>query len=246
MGDDMEKIRTVGLLIADDKEYEKVEKVLIGKGAAPVSVIGRAGLALDCRTADNTGSRLIAVYCGVGKTNAAAATAALIVMGAGVVVSGGLSGKITDADADIIIGTDYYEHDFDLTVLGYKAGEKPFGEYRFIADKRLVSAAEKAFPEAIGGSVVTGDRFICTDESRRFVTECFSALACDMESAAEAAVCNKAGIPFLSVRCISDNADESATAAYRNENNGESGGFFVRFTEFAVSLGEYDEIWSDK
>ena len=25
MGDDMEKIRTVGLLIADDKEYEKVE-----------------------------------------------------------------------------------------------------------------------------------------------------------------------------------------------------------------------------
>ena len=49
----------------------------------------------------------------------------------------------------------------------------------------------------------------------------FGATTCDMETAAIASVCDMAGIPYLSVRRVSDDAGEDAYANYNDMNVGE-------------------------
>ena len=49
----------------------------------------------------------------------------------------------------------------------------------------------------------------------------FAATTCDMETAAVASVCDMAGIPYLSVRRVSDDAGDDAYASYSEMNSGE-------------------------
>ena len=60
------------------------------------------------------------------------------------------------------------------------------------------------------GAILTGDQVIFSAAKRRALREEFAASAVDMESAAIAQVCAMHRLPFLSVRAISDYADESA------------------------------------
>ena len=58
------------------------------------------------------------------------------------------------------------------------------------------------------GRIVTGEAFI-TDDGRKRINDEFAPLAVDMETASVAHVCYVNSIPFLSIRCITDNAKHS-------------------------------------
>lgn len=64
------------------------------------------------------------------------------------------------------------------------------------------------------GRLVSGDSFIASTAKRKWLRETFHADAVDMVSAGVARVCEANGVPYVIIRALSDNADESASAAF--------------------------------
>jgi adenosylhomocysteine nucleosidase len=58
------------------------------------------------------------------------------------------------------------------------------------------------------GRLLTVDRLIREPQEKRALAEQHGAVACDMESFAVAEACRQAGVPWLSVRIVSDTADD--------------------------------------
>jgi 5'-methylthioadenosine/S-adenosylhomocysteine nucleosidase len=61
------------------------------------------------------------------------------------------------------------------------------------------------------GRIASGDKFIATSAKRAWLRETFGADAVDMMSAAIARTCEANGVPYVIIRVLSDNADESAS-----------------------------------
>ncbi len=154
----------------------------------------------------------------IGKVNAACACAlALAREGFDGVLNIGYSGAVSGLlKNDVVAGTSYTECDFDLTPIGYLPGEKLKGKpYIFEAHKTLLAAAEKSIPGIKTGKLGTGDFFLTDPVKRERYRELFEICAFDMESGAIASVCHTLDVPFLSIRKISDDADDTASSAYR-------------------------------
>jgi len=121
---------------------------------------------------------------------------------------------------DVVLSIDTVFHDVDATALGFAKGEIPFtGKKSWKADETLLTVAHKAC-HAIGitphlGTVITGDRFVAeaADAKRLFDEHC--ALAVDWETAAVAFVADAADVPWVSIRVISDTADDKAENHFR-------------------------------
>jgi nucleoside phosphorylase len=64
------------------------------------------------------------------------------------------------------------------------------------------------------GRLVSGDSFIASTAKRKWLRETFHADAVDMVSVGIARVCEANGVPYVIIRVLSDNADESASAAF--------------------------------
>ena len=71
------------------------------------------------------------------------------------------------------------------------------------------------FPDIKKGVMVCGDCFVCDDLLKTELKLEYSATACDMETAAAAAVCYKFDIPFVAIRRISDDAGDNADVLYK-------------------------------
>lgn len=205
---------TVGLVIADKDEYVHVIKEL-GDGATACDVEGLIG-----HTAVLHGNghdiRLRTVCSGIGKVNAAIA-ATLLADGCDLMINAGLSGGFGEVSKyDIVLGTEFVEHDFDLTPIGYKPSQKPGEDKHYTSARELNDDICAKFPFIKKGLFATGDGFVCTEEKHDFLAEHFSPIACDMESAAIAAVAARFDIPFVSLRMISDGADDESSETYRD------------------------------
>jgi len=64
------------------------------------------------------------------------------------------------------------------------------------------------------GTVASGDQFINNREKKAYIRDTFGAIACEMEGAAIGHVCFVAGVEFVIIRCISDNASGEAELEY--------------------------------
>lgn len=64
------------------------------------------------------------------------------------------------------------------------------------------------------GRLVSGDSFIASTAKRNWLRETFHADAVDMVSAGIVRVCEANGVPYVIIRVLSDNADESASLAF--------------------------------
>lgn len=209
----MSKNLKIGIVVADDDEYTELEEIVNKFHGKEISVLKHIGHRF---TVDN-GTEVVSALCGIGKVNAAATTMKLIDDGCNCILNYGLSGGISGVRrGDICLPESFLEHDFDLTMIGYKPCEKPSQDYIYYSDKRLYKIFSELLPFAVGGAAVTGDKFICSDEERVLLHNLFSATSCDMETAAIAYVCSVNDIPFISVRRISDDAGDDALTSYHN------------------------------
>ncbi len=169
-----------------------------------------------CESMHN-GSRIVTVCCGIGKVNAAVCTQILIDrFGVDAVINTGIAGGMHREIKvlEIVISTEVLPHDLDQHFL---ADYPPFcGIYP--ADKALQERAEAVCGEmgirTWHGRIVSGDAFITDSAVKARLQEQFDPMAVDMETAAigQAAWRNK--VPFVSIRCISDLADDDGAMSF--------------------------------
>ncbi len=209
----MEKIK-IGIVIADTDEYLPLEKKMDALGGNLTKIAGRRAHKFTV-----AGAEVTSVLCGIGKVNAATAATALAEQGNEIIFNCGLSGGVSGISKnEITVPSKFLEHDFDLTGIGYKPCEKPGQEYIYTADENLCAAIASKFENAKFGTAVSGDCFVQNEELRAYLRDEFSAMSCDMETAAIAYVCASYGIKFACVRKISDDAGSDAAASYRQIN----------------------------
>ncbi len=207
-----EMMFTVGVVIADKDEYVHVIKEL-GDSAVACDIQGLIGHTAVLK-GNSHDIRVRTVCSGIGKVNAAIA-ATLLADGCDMLLNAGLSGGFNGVGKyDIVLGTEFAEYDFDLTPIGYKPAEKPGEPIKKLSAKELNDDIVKKYPFVKTGAFATGDGFVCTDEKHSFLEKNFEPIACDMESAAVASVARLYDVPYVSLRMISDGADDSSSDTY--------------------------------
>lgn len=206
--------KNIGIIFADDMEYKPFEEFASKIGCDTTTLCGCNKITLETKNAT-----IHAIESGIGKVNAAIATCVLKEQcGVELVLNAGLSGAVSGlVREDVVAGQSYVECDFDLRKFGYKQGQKPMGEYVYIADEKLLNSALEIHGVK-SAKLGTGDFFLADSAKKAEYLLEFSINAFDMESAAIAAVCDKYKLPFLSVRKVSDDADDDSIHDYRKMN----------------------------
>lgn len=196
----------IGILGAMSVEIEeiksRIEDKTIGTAGGFTFVRGRLG-----------GKDVVAAECGIGKVNAAVGTARLLGWcRPDLVVSTGVAGG---ADVgmnvmDVVASTECVYHDV------YCGSEVAYGQFvgmpaRFPSPTEIVERALRLNDDAAvttpihAGLIVTGDWFVDQKEKMAGILRLFpEAKAVDMESCAIAHTCHLYGVPFISLRIISD------------------------------------------
>ncbi|MBQ9909852.1 MAG: 5'-methylthioadenosine/adenosylhomocysteine nucleosidase [Treponema sp.] len=172
------------------------------------------------------GQDVVLVRSGVGKVNAALCAQRLVIQfGCTNIINTGIAGAMAHGLGvlDFVVSTDAVYHDLNATGFGYKLGQVPqMPVFSFEADKKMIEAAKKAFAESelseghkmIEGRIATGDQFISDKEHKAFIASEFSPACVEMEGAAIAHACYLSNVPFVILRCMSDQADDSGSKVY--------------------------------
>ncbi len=194
----------IGIMCACAPEFEPYKSALGGK-ASTLHGMQRADGIL-------CGHEVSAVFCGLGKVNAALGAMTLIRdCGADRVIMSGVAGAISGGVhiGQCIMITDCVYHDLSsqLIIDYHPSAIDP----DFACAKDIVDAGR-----ALGllcGRTVTGDVFIESD-GRESIIERFDPICCDMETAAAAHVCHAMNVPFNCIRAISDTEDEAGLGSF--------------------------------
>lgn len=163
------------------------------------------------------GKTVINACCGIAKVNAAVCTQVIIdnfkpdcIINAG--IAGGMNSEVKVCD--IVVSNEVLPHDLDLHFLN---DYPPYcGIYK--ADIKLIEAAEKICCElkfkSFRGRIVSGEAFISSNVIKQEIQNKLNPYAVDMESSAIGHCCYLNDMPFVSVRCISDNADDNGAMSF--------------------------------
>lgn len=237
-------LKNIGLVFADSMEYSPFLSFAKEKGGKEFKLRGNDAVSFTLEKGDRA-LVITGVKCGIGKVNAASATAFLISdMKAEYILNAGLSGAVSGLKReDMVAAEAYVECDYDLTAIGYGLGVKPDGqEYILKADERLLSYALKS-KGIIKARVGTGDIFLTDASRKKLYFDTFAIGAFDMETAAIASVCEKCGVPMLSVRKISDDADDCSVEDYREMNDRQESCLTELLESILLRLMADDSQW---
>lgn len=193
-----------GIICADDVELAPFNELLgLREGEERAMLMFRSG--------SLAGIDVTAVRCGVCKVNAAIAAQLLIdFFSVDFIINAGTAGGM-DRDVrllDTVISDRIAYHDVAEDIL--TESHPMLRENFFRADRRLYDAAKRysrmTDMPMLFGTMVTGEQFV-EDDKRDEINRKYAPLSVDMETAAIAHVCHVNGIPFLSVRTVTDTAD---------------------------------------
>lgn len=203
-------MKTIGIIGAMPSELADIRKTLAG-----AAVKNYSGFDFYISTFNEI--LVVNACCGIAKVNAAVCAQVMIdrfdvdaIINTG--VAGGMDTSVRVCD--IVVSNEVMPHDLELRFL---SNYPPYNS-AFKADERLISLAcevcdEFGFSRHIG-RIVSGESFISSSEVKKEICEKFSPLAVDMETSAigHCAYMNK--VPFVSIRCISDNADDEGEMTF--------------------------------
>ena len=163
---------------------------------------------------------LVLVRSGIGLVAAASALAtALTRLAPAVVLSAGTTGGLgREVEVgDVCVSTTLAYTDADATAFGYAHGQTPGQPAVFEADTAVLARVEEVGPAALrastassggarirAGQMLAGNSFVTAANVGRARELVPGAVSTDMESTALAQVATSAGIPFASVRGVSD------------------------------------------
>ena len=161
------------------------------------------------------GREVVTAVCGIGKVFAALCAQTMILRYAPeAVINTGVAGTLTDelSIGNLAVSSCVVQHDMDTSAIGDPVGLiSGINMVEIPADKalteRLCAAAETVGVKTLTGCIASGDQFVASPGRKTFITDTFSAIACEMEGAAIGQVCYVNGVPFCVLRAISDSAD---------------------------------------
>src|SRR6056297_2824932 len=166
--------------------------------------------------------KIIITKSGIGKVNSAVGTQLMISnFSPDYIINTGIAGGISkDVNVlDIIIASETMQYDVDVRSFGYKIGQIPqMEEYIFKTDKKLKNYLEESVSKTDKykiGRIISGDKFVSNKSTKTYLEKEFNALCVDMESGSIGQVCYINKVPYIAIRSISDNADESSTINYK-------------------------------
>lgn len=215
-------MKKIGIIGAMDVEISILRETMEKNGTLKKTEVGN----LVFNEGQINGVDVVVVKSGVGKVNAALCAQRLILQfGVDAVINSGIAGAMEEGlhIFDLVISTDAVYHDMDATAFGYKPTEIPqMICSNFPADETLLEAAEKGFKKSeysskykmIRGRVATGDQFIAYEELKNHIDQICQPACVEMEGAAIAHACYVNKTPFVILRTISDNADDSYEVTY--------------------------------
>ncbi|MDL2215897.1 5'-methylthioadenosine/adenosylhomocysteine nucleosidase [Ruminococcaceae bacterium OttesenSCG-928-N02] len=198
-------MKPIGIICAMESEMEILLENLSEKAAKHIGGI-------DVYTGTLRGAPVALCTCGMGKASAAAATQLLITgFGAGAIINSGIAGNMTGllSIGDMAISTTTLYHDGEPKMINQSY---PY-LYEFTADEALVGAAAKTCRElgvkCATGRIATGDQFIGEAAVKKRIADAYAPLCVEMEGAAIGHIAAKNDVPFVVLRSMSDDADES-------------------------------------
>jgi adenosylhomocysteine nucleosidase len=191
----------IGIIVAMGKELELLKPHLDN-----MSVAQSHGTTFYCGTMGK--HEIVAMQCGIGKVNAAVGTVTMIdgfnpqlVINTG--VAGGASRSVNVMD--LVVGSQVSYHDVWCGFDGVTPRGQVQGLPLYFDGAAAVIEKIEERPGLHCGLIVSGDQFIDTAEQVESIKSLFpAALAVDMESGAIAQACYLRGVPFVSMRIISD------------------------------------------
>lgn len=201
---------TIGIIGAMPSELADIRNILVGS-----EIVKRSGFEFWIN--DYDGKKVVNACCGIAKVNAALCAQVMIdnfkvdaIINAG--VAGGMDTSVKVCD--IVVSNEVFPHDLELRFL---ENYPPYNSI-FKADADLIKAAcsicdEHNIPNHVG-RIVSGEAFISSSEVKKQICDKFSPLAVDMESSAVGHCSFMNGVPFLCIRCISDNADDEGEMSF--------------------------------
>ncbi|GAA3882730.1 5'-methylthioadenosine/S-adenosylhomocysteine nucleosidase [Leifsonia kafniensis] len=214
----------LAILVAMDDELEPF--LARAENVGPARKVGNA----VHRNVVLGGHPVVLVRTGIGLVNAAgAATTAILhaqreggqslplVISAG--SAGGLGAEVRVGD--VVVGTDYINVDADARAFGYKLGQVPGMPANYLAAEHVAEAiltSQKLRAGAVHQGLIVSSYSFVTPARAEVITRDFQgALATDMESSAIAQTCHVYGVPFISVRGISDLCGPAAHDDFRDQ-----------------------------
>lgn len=203
-------MKTIGIIGAMPSELADIRNILENSEIKRIS-------GFDFYISTYKGNVIVNVCCGIAKVNAALCTQVLIdnfnpecIINTG--VAGGMDTSVKVCD--IVISTEVLPHDLDPHFLN----DYPPYCAVFRADDKLIETAEKVCAEngikSHRGRIVSGEAFISDSVLKAKIKADFNPYAVDMESAAVGHACYLNEKPYVSVRCISDNADDEGAMSF--------------------------------
>ena len=168
------------------------------------------------------GREVVTAVCGIGKVFAALCAQTMILRYAPeAIINTGVAGTLTDelTIGNLAVSACVVQHDMDTSAIGDPVGLiSGINMVEIPADRalteRLCAAAKEVGVKTLTGCIASGDQFVASPGRKTFITDTFSAIACEMEGAAIGQVCYVNRVPFCVLRAISDSADGSSHMDY--------------------------------
>lgn len=169
------------------------------------------------------GRSVLLVLSGIGLTNAATATArALALASPGIYLLAGTTGGLgTQIQVgDVVAGTSATYFDADSSSFSYQPGQIPQMPAIYAAGKSERALAEKLAatrkPAVYEGLVLSGNSFVGAEAAGQYRQTWPGALAADMETCAVAQTCHTVGVPWMSIRAVSDLCEPTGDSFHLN------------------------------
>ena len=168
------------------------------------------------------GHPVVVATSGIGKVFAAICAQTMILeYRPDLMINIGVAGSLTpDLNiGDIAVAKAVVQHDMDTCGLGDPVGmisglnmvEIPSDPE---AAEGLIKSAEELGFHHVYGIIGSGDIFVQEEDRKKYISETFGAIACEMEGGSIGHVCYVNEVPFCILRAISDNGDKNATSDY--------------------------------
>lgn len=203
-------MKNIGIIGAMPSELHDIRQAL---GNADIIKVGKYEFYKNIQD-DKT---IINVCCGVAKVNSTICTQILIdVFKVDCIINTGVAGGMNDdiKVCDIVIANEVLYHDMHLPFL-----EKypPYCSV-FKSNQRLIDSAIKSCDKFeykyFIGRIVSGEQFISDQTIKNDIKTRLNPYAVDMESASIGHCAYANDIPSISIRCISDNADDDGAMSF--------------------------------
>ncbi|MCI5911131.1 MAG: 5'-methylthioadenosine/adenosylhomocysteine nucleosidase [Oscillospiraceae bacterium] len=203
-------MKTIGIIGAMPSELADIIKALPAKEKKEIS-------RFTYHIYEKDDKRIVYACSGIAKVNSALCTQVMIdnfkpcaIINTG--IAGGMNKDVKVCD--IVISDLVMPHDLDPHFL------KDYPPYccEFPSDKALIELAESVCKnqgvKSFVGRIVSGEQFVTDTVAKNAIKDKFEPMAVDMETAAIAHCAYMNKMPFVSVRCISDNADDEGAMSF--------------------------------